>query len=234
VADDRIRVLLVDDEPLVRSGLAMLLDAHVDIDVVGEAGDGDAAVEAALSLRPTVVVMDVRMPGTDGVEATRRILADPAVERSSEVLGILMLTTFHDDEAVYAALREGASGFLLKSAASGDLIQAVRALARGQGWLDPAVTRRLLEEFAGRPRTGLPTPGEMAALTGREVEVLRLVAHGLSNTQIAGVLVISEATVKTHVGRILVKLGLRDRAQAVAAAYQTGLVLPTDRPAASR
>jgi DNA-binding NarL/FixJ family response regulator len=226
----RTRVLLTDDEPIVRAGLAMLLEVEPDLVVVGEAGDGAEAVDMAARLRPDVVVMDVRMPGVDGVEATRRLVADDFIDRVGQTVTVLVLTTFNEDAAVYAALRAGASGFILKSAAPGSLAAAIRAVAMGNAWLDPAVARKLLNEFAARPNPVLPTPERMRRLTRREIEVLTLIAHGLTNSAIAAQLVMSEATVRTHVGRILVKLGLHDRAQAVTAAYQSGLVLPGDRP----
>ncbi|MFD6433729.1 response regulator [Streptomyces venezuelae] len=221
-----IRVLIADDQAMVRSALAMLLTGEDGIEVVGEAADGAEAVARVAELRPTVVVMDVRMPGTDGVEATRQITADtfPGEAR------VLVLTTYNVSEAVYQALRAGASGFLLKDAAPGELVSAVRALAEGDGWLDPAVIADMLAEFAARPERIRPAPAELAALTGREREVLVLVAHGFSNAEIAAHLFIGEATVKTHMGRILLKLGVRDRAQAVAAAYQCGLVTPGSSP----
>ncbi|MET8689171.1 response regulator transcription factor [Streptomyces sp. NPDC004732] len=221
-----IRVLIADDQAMVRSALAMLLTGEDGIEVVGEAADGAEAVALAAGLRPTVVVMDVRMPGTDGVEATRQITADafPGETR------VLVLTTYNVSEAVYQALRAGASGFLLKDAAPGELVSAVQALADGDGWLDPAVIADMLAEFAARPERIRPAPAELAALTCREREVLVLVAHGLSNSEIAAHLFIGEATVKTHIGRILLKLGMRDRAQAVAAAYQSGLVAPGSSP----
>jgi DNA-binding NarL/FixJ family response regulator len=229
-----IRVLLADDEPLVRAGLAMLLGVEPGLTVVGEAGDGAQALELAARLHPDVVVMDVRMPGTDGVEATRRIVAEEFTGGGGGTVAVLILTTFNDDGAVYDALRAGASGFLLKSAAPAVLAQAVRAVAGGDAWLDPVVARKLLTDFAARPDPGLPTPAEMHRLTCREREVLVLLAHGLDNAAIAAHLVVSAATVKTHVGRILMKLGLRDRAQAVSAAYRSGLVNPTDQPPARR
>jgi DNA-binding NarL/FixJ family response regulator len=224
-----IRVLLADDQPLVRTGIAMLLTAEPDIQVAGEAGDGDQAIALARSAQPDVVLMDVRMPGTDGVEATRRITADGFSDSHDRPLKVLMLTTYHIDEAVYAALRAGASGFLLKDAAPTDLVAAVRAVATGDAWLHPAVARGLLAEFAARPEARLPAPAELARLTTREREVLALVAQGLSNMEIAAEIFVGEATVKTHFGRILMKLGLRDRAQAVATAYQCGLVQPPPR-----
>lgn len=203
--------MLVDDQPLVRAGLAMLLS---DFDVVGECGDGAAAVELARTLRPDVVLMDVRMPGMDGVEATARIDAK-----------VLILTTYHLDEAVFGALRAGAAGFLLKDAAPVELEMAVRAVAAGEAWLDPAVTRRLLDRF-GSLHEPLASPAELGTLTAREREVLALAARGLNNAEIAAELYIGEATVKTHLGHVLLKLGVRDRTQAVIAAYQTGLVQP--------
>jgi DNA-binding NarL/FixJ family response regulator len=232
--DDRIRVLLADDEPLVRAGLAMLLDTEADLVIVGEAGDGAEAVGLAARFQPHVVVMDVRMPGTDGVEATRQLVADAFIDRLGYPVAVLILTTFHDDVAVYAALRAGASGFILKSAAPHDLAAAVRAVGSGNGWLDPAVTKKLLADFAARPDPGLPSPAEMRRLTRRETEVLGLMAHGLANTAIAAELVVSEATVRTHLGRILVKLGLHDRTQAVVAAFKSGLVRPSDQPPSGR
>jgi DNA-binding NarL/FixJ family response regulator len=225
-----IRVLLADDQPLIRAGIAMLLAAEPDIEVTGEAGDGVEAVERARLLQPDVVVMDVRMPRADGVEATRRIAGDTFSADPDRPVKVLVLTTYNVDETVYAALRAGASGFLLKHAAPAELVGAVRAVAAGDGWLDPAITRQLIGEFAARPQTQVPTPAELDQLTARECEVLVLVAHGLSNAEIADWLVIGEGTVKTHFGRILMKLGIRDRAQAVATAYQTGLVKPGDRP----
>ncbi|MEN3358323.1 MAG: hypothetical protein V7637_2305 [Mycobacteriales bacterium] len=234
IAGHPIRVLLIDDEPLVRAGLAMLLAAEPDLDVAGEASDGSEGVSLAARLCPDVVVMDVRMPGTDGVQATRRLVSDEFASLAGGTVAVLILTTFNDDSAVYDALRAGASGFMLKTAAPAALAAAVRTVAAGEAWLDPAVARRLLADFAARPDPGLPTPTELQSLTCRETEVLVLLAHGLSNGEIARHLVVSEATVKTHIGRILMKLGLRDRAQAVAAAYKTGLVRPTDQPPARR
>ncbi|GAA0463784.1 response regulator transcription factor [Streptomyces olivaceiscleroticus] len=226
------RVLLADDEPLVRAGLAMLLQSEDDLVVVGEAGDGAQTIAQAARLCPDVIVMDVRMPGSDGVDTTRRLADDAFIDKVGCTAAVLILTTFNDDEAVYAALRAGASGFMLKNAAPNDLATAVRAVAKGDAWLDPAVARKLLVDFADRPNPVLPTSKEMERLTPRECEVLVLVAHGLTNQAIAEHLVVSNATVRTHLGRILVKLGLHDRAQAVAAAYQSGLVRPGDPPPA--
>jgi DNA-binding NarL/FixJ family response regulator len=222
----QISVLLADDEPLVRAGLAMLIDAEGDLTVVGEAGDGAQAVELVTRLRPDVVVMDVRMPGFDGVRAIRRLFSETFAEESQLTAAVLVLTTFNDDRAVHDALRAGASGFLLKNAAPKCLGDAIRAVAAGDAWLDPAVARTVLTGFVGRPESALPTAAELKVLTQREREVLALVADGLSNAAIAAHLVISNATVKTHLGRVLMKLGLHDRAQAVAVAYKFGLVHP--------
>jgi DNA-binding NarL/FixJ family response regulator len=225
-----IRVLLADDQPLIRAGIAMLLAAETDIEIAGEADDGVEAIEQARKLQPDVVVMDIRMPRADGVEATRRVTGDSFSANPDKPVKVLVLTTYNVDETVYAALRAGASGYLLKHAAPAELVRAVRAVAAGDGWLDPGITRQLIEEFAARPEPHVPTPAELDRLTARECEVLVLVAHGLSNSEIAEWLVIGEGTVKTHFGRILMKLAIRDRAQAVAAAYQTGLVRPGDSP----
>ncbi|MFI6906118.1 response regulator [Nonomuraea sp. NPDC050394] len=225
-----IQVLVCDDQPLIRAGLAMLLGAEEGILVVGESGNGLEAVEAARSLQPDVVLMDVRMPGLDGVQATREIAADGFAKDADRPIKVLILTMYNIDDAVYSALRAGASGFLLKDAAPQELIMAVRAVAAGDGYLAPSVTRRLLRDFASRPDPRIPTPAEMAALTAREREVLTHIAYGLSNQEIAAVLSVGEATVKTHFGRVLIKLGLRDRSQAIAAAYHSGLVLPGSGP----
>jgi len=225
-----IRALLADDQPLVRAGIAMLLEAEPDMEIVAEASDGAEAIALASSQQPDIVLMDVRMPGTDGVEATRRITADGFSHGCDHPVKVLILTTYHVDEAVYSALRAGASGFLLKDAAPTELVAAVRAVAAGEAWLHPAVARNLLAEFAARPESRLPAPAELKQLTAREREVLVLVAHGLSNTEIASQLYVGEATVKTHFGRVLMKLGLRDRAQAVATAYQSGLVRAGNTP----
>ena len=216
-----IRVLLADDQALVRTGFRMILKAEPDIDVVGEAADGAQAVDATRRLRPDVVVMDVRMPHQDGLEATRRILAAPNPRTR-----VLMLTTFDLDEYVYDALRAGASGFLLKDGPADQLVAAIRTVADGGALLAPTVTRRLIEEFARqRPETA-PAPAALADLTARERSVLLLLARGLSNAEVAAELVLGEATIKTHVARVLSKLGLRDRTQAVVYAYESGLVHP--------
>ncbi|MFV9671658.1 MAG: response regulator [Acidimicrobiia bacterium] len=220
-----IRVLIVDDQALIRSGLRMILEAEPGITVIGEAGDGREGVEAATRQRPDVVLMDIRMPVMDGIEATRRIKAS-ALDPKPRVL---ILTTFDLDEYVYAAIRAGASGFLLKDAPPDDLIHAIRVVARGEALLAPTVTRRLIEEFASRPEPDSGTEG-MDELTEREVEVLRSLAAGLSNAEIAEALFVSEATVKTHISHILAKLDLRDRVQAVVVAYESGLVRPGDNP----
>jgi DNA-binding NarL/FixJ family response regulator len=215
-----IRVLIADDQAMVREGFSVLLNAQPGIEVVGEAGDGRQAVTQVARLRPDVVLMDVRMPGLDGLDATRQITAADAAPK------VLILTTFDLDEYVYAALRAGASGFLLKTASAQVLADAVRVVAAGEAMLAPTVTRRLIAEFA---RLGpLAPPTRPDTLTARETEILTLIAHGLSNAEIAGRLVIAEQTVKTHIGRILTKLDLRDRTQAAVYAYNTGLVHPGD------
>jgi len=223
-----IRLVLADDDALVRAGIGMLLSAQPDLDVVAEVGDGAAAVEAVRRLRADVAVLDVRMPGMDGVEATRRLTGDAMTAALGRTVAVLVLTTFHVSEAVYAALRAGASGFVLKDAAPSELVSAIRAVAEGAAWLDPAVARQLIGEFARRPANVLPAPTEVAALTARERQVLVLMAHGMSNTEIARHLVVEAGTVKTHVSRILMKLGVRDRSQAVAVAYRSRLVGPDD------
>jgi len=216
-----LRVLLADDQALVRAGFRALLDAQPDIEVVDEAADGESAVAAAQSLLPDVVLMDIRMPGVDGLEATRRIAAD---ERLAGV-HIVILTTFDLDEYVFEALRVGASGFLVKDTEPAELIQAVRVAARGDGLLSPSVTRRLIAEFAAKARPATSRT-DLDTLTEREREVMALVAAGLSNEEIAQRLVVSPATAKTHVSRAMIKLGARDRAQMVVLAYETGLVRP--------
>jgi DNA-binding NarL/FixJ family response regulator len=220
-----IRVLLTDDQALVRSGFRLILERDAEIDVVGEAEHGDEAVELGLELRPDVVLMDVRMPVTDGIAATRRLFDDPAFTGR-----VLMLTTFDLDEYVYEAIRAGASGFLLKDVLPADLLHAVRLVNRGEALLAPSLTRRLLEEFVTRPRVTDVGATPFADLTERELEVALAVARGLSNAEIGTELFLSEATVKTHVTRVLGKLSLRDRVQVVVAAYETGLVQPGARP----
>ena len=212
-----IRVLLADDESMIRAGLRMVLEAEDDIEVVGEAADGERAVTATRTLKPDVVLMDVRMPGTDGLIATRRIVAaDPDVR-------IVVLTTFNEERYVQEALRAGASGFLLKVAPPERLVEAIRAVSRGEALLDPLVTRTVIAAFAGIPPVAGPPPG-LDRLTPREAEVLHMLARGLSNAEVATELVVSEATAKTHVARVLMKLGLRDRVHAVIYAYEYGLV----------
>jgi DNA-binding NarL/FixJ family response regulator len=211
-----IKVLIADDQALVRTGFRKILESEPDLQVVGEAADGGAAVEASLALRPDVVLMDIRMPRVDGLEATRRLAGKTRV---------LILTTFDLDEYVYAALRAGASGFLLKDAPADQLMTAIRVVAAGEALLAPSITRRLIQEFARRPPSNA-RPAELEALSPRELEVLRLVAQGLSNAEIAGQLYVGDATVKTHISRILQKLTLRDRVQAVVLAYESGLLQP--------
>ena len=217
------RCLIADDQAMVREGFAAVLGAQPGLQVVGQAADGADAVRLARHLRPDVVLMDVRMPVMDGLESARQILGNAAGPPRPRVL---MLTTFDLDDYVYEALRAGASGFLLKDATAAELVHAVRVVAAGDALLAPSVTRRLIADFARRPRPDPPFPVTVGALTQRETEVLRLIARGLSNTEISTTLVIAEQTTKTHVGRILAKLGLRDRAQAVVFAYETGLVTP--------
>jgi DNA-binding NarL/FixJ family response regulator len=217
-----IKVLIADDQALVRTGFRKILESEPDLEVVGEAGDGGEAVEASLLLRPDVVLMDIRMPRLDGLEATRLLAGKTRV---------LVLTTFDLNEYVYEALRAGASGFLLKDAPADQLVTAIRVLAAGEALLAPSITRRLIEEFARRPPSNA-RPAELEVLSPRELEVLRLVARGLSNAEIATELYVGDATVKTHVSRILQKLTLRDRVQAVVLAYESGLLQPGD-PTAS-
>ena len=215
-----IRVLLADDQALVRGGFRMILEAQPDIEVVGEADDGVQAVRQARSTSPDVVLMDIRMPLMNGIEATAE------VARQSPGTRVLILTTFDLDEYVYEAVTAGASGFLLKDVAPADLVHAVRVVASGDALVAPAITRRLLEQFVSRPKPGARTPAPLAHLTDREIEVLRLVARGLANAEIATALHLSQATVKTHMTKILGKLGVRDRAQAVVISYESGLVEP--------
>src|SRR6478752_4297714 len=233
-----IRVLLVDDQALVRAGFRMILDAEEDIEVVGEASDGEQAVFSAQQFKPDVILMDVRMPNMDGIEATRKIVAadgangaaasedaDPALDRPR----VLMLTTFELDEYVYESLRAGASGFLLKDVPADQLVAGIRVVAEGEALLAPSVTKRLISDFsAARAAKAMEEnpPAGLDELTTREMEVFKLIARGMSNHEIATELVVSETTVKTHVARILMKLGLRDRVQAVVLAYESGLVQP--------
>ncbi|GAA0256852.1 response regulator transcription factor [Actinomadura nitritigenes] len=219
-----IRVLVADDQDLVRAGFSMIIEARDDLTVVGEAGDGESAVRAAERLRPDVVLMDVRMPGVDGIDATRRITA------SDDPPKVIILTTFDLDEPLYAALRAGAAGFLLKDVRPDELAEAVRVVARGDALLAPSVTRRLLDRFTATEPRAPVRPEALAELTDREMQTLELVARAASNAEIAARLVVTEATVKTHVSSILRKLGLRDRVQAVVLAYDLGLVRP--RPSA--
>jgi DNA-binding NarL/FixJ family response regulator len=232
-----IRVLLVDDQALVRAGFRMILDAEDDIEVVGEASDGEQAVSSAARFNPDVILMDVRMPNMDGIEATRKIVSadgagaagsedpDPALDRPR----VLMLTTFELDEYVYESLRAGASGFLLKDVPADQLVAGIRVVAEGDALLAPSVTKRLISDFsaarAAKAAEENP-PAGLDELTTREMEVFKLIARGFSNAEIAAELIVSETTVKTHVARILMKLGLRDRVQAVVLAYESGLVQP--------
>lgn len=217
-----IRVVLADDQALVRTGFRLILAEADDIEVVGEAGDGAEAIQVTAAAHPDVVLMDIRMPGTDGISATRQIRAAAAAEPAPRVL---ILTTFDLDEYVFAGLRAGASGFVLKDALAPDLLSAIRAVASGAAVVAPAITRRLIERFIGdAPVDDRPTMAVLDVLTPREREVLSLIARGLSNTEIAARLFLSEGTIKTHVGRVLAKLGLRDRIQAVILAYEVGLI----------
>ena len=216
---DTIGVAVVDDQTLVRAGFRMILEIEPDLDVVGEASDGEAAVELVSTVRPDVVLMDVRMPGVDGIEATRRIFAEASCPTR-----VVMLTTFDMDEYVYAALQAGASGFLLKDVQPELLVAGIRAVHAGESLLAPSVTRRMIETFLERaPAVDPSARARVQSLTARELETLRLLARGLTNAEIASEFVVSETTVKTHVGRVLMKLGLRDRVQAVIYAYETGL-----------
>ncbi|MBI5089489.1 MAG: response regulator transcription factor [Actinobacteria bacterium] len=224
-SDNDIRVLLADDQAMVRAGFRMIIESEPDLCVVGEAADGREAVDAIDRCRPDVVLMDVRMPRMDGLEATAQITARPDAPR------VLMLTTFGAEDYVYTALRAGASGFLLKDAPAEQLIDAIRVIHRGDALLAPSVTRMLIADIARRPAAdpAAAAPG-LDELTDRELEVMRLLARGLSNAEIADALYLGEATVKTHVGRVLAKLDLRDRVQAVVVAYESGLVTPGDHP----
>jgi DNA-binding NarL/FixJ family response regulator len=219
-----VRILIADDQQLVRAGFALILKPHADLEVVGEASDGAEAVTLATRHRPDVILMDIRMPGMDGLEATRRVLADPALATTR----VLVLTTFDLDDYVYDALCAGASGFVLKDDPPEQLLSAIRIVAGGDALLSPAVTKHVIDQFTRTPRRERPT--QLDELTERELEVLRLIARGLSNAEIAGQLFISDTTVKTHITHILQKLDLRDRVQAVILAYQSGL---TDSPASA-
>lgn len=215
-----IRILVADDEALVRDGLRAIAELEGDINVIGEARDGGSAVTLARELRPDVVLMDVQMPGMDGIEATRRILA------AAEAPRVIVLTTFDRNEYVYEALRAGASGFLLKDVRRGQLVEAIKGVVAGDRIVAPEITRRLIEAFCRAPAPPGATPAALASLTARELEVLTLLGRGLSNVEIGGRLFVAETTAKTHVARILDKLDLRDRTQAVIAAYENGLVRP--------
>ena len=214
------RILLADDQALVRGGFRMILEAQPDLEVVGEASDGREAVAQSRELMPELVLMDIRMPGLDGIAATREISAQPRPPK------VLILTTFDLDEYVYEAMRAGASGFLLKDVSPGDLVRSIGVVMTGEALLAPVIVRRLVEQFINRPLQTTERRGAVAELTDREVDVLRLLARGLSNAEIADHLYLSAATVKTHVARVLTKLEVRDRVQAVIAAYESGLVLP--------
>ena len=216
-----IRIVLADDQALIRSGIRSLLDAEDDIEVVAEAADGQRAVALTAEHRPDIALMDIQMPVLDGVEATRQIVADQQLDQ----VRVVILTNFGLDEYIFAALRAGASGFLLKDTQPDELLQGLRVVMQGGALLSPAVTRRLISEFVARPPDAVAAAG-MATLTGREREVMALAAHGLSNDEIAGAMVLSPATVKTHVSRAMIKLGARDRAQLVVFAYQAGLIAP--------
>ena len=227
-----IRVLLVDDQALLRAGLRMLLGGEDDIEVVGEAADGEEAIAVALETRPDVVLMDIRMPGMDGVQATRCFAADACLD----AVRVLILTTFESDEYIFEALKAGASGYLVKDSDPAEVLRAVRLLASGDALLSPSITRRLIAEYAAWPERRRSTPSELDELTPREREVMALVAYGLTNGEIAQRLVISPATAKTHVSRTMMKLHARDRAQLVVLAYQVGLVSagqPSSAPAAA-
>ncbi|WP_225100110.1 response regulator transcription factor [Streptomyces sp. CoH27] len=216
-----IRVVLADDQPLVRSGLRVLMADHPDLQVVGEAATGDEAVQLVEDVDPDIVVMDIRMPGADGIEATRRITAGPAAAR------VLILTTFDEDDHVYGALRAGASGFVVKDMALDDILAAIRVVAAGDALIAPGVTRRLIADFAGRPTAAAQRPVRaLDGITEREREVLTLIGRGRSNTEIAEDLFITVATAKSHVSRLITKLGARDRVQLVITAYEAGLVTP--------
>lgn len=219
-----VRVLLVDDQALIRAGFRMILEAEEDIEVIGESANGVQALDSVKRLKPHVVLMDIRMPEMDGIEATKRIVETTG--ETDEPVRVLMLTTFELDEYVYDALRAGASGFLLKDVPADQLVDGIRLVASGEALLAPSVTRRLISEFSRVAPAERGTPPDLEELTPRELEVLMLIARGFSNAEIAEELIVSNTTVKTHVARILLKLGLRDRVQAVVRAYESGLVAP--------
>jgi DNA-binding NarL/FixJ family response regulator len=219
-----VRILLVDDQALIRAGFRMILEAEDDLEVVGECGDGTQAIDSVKRFAPDVVLMDIRMPEMDGIEATRRIVGGDG----ETAVKVLMLTTFDLDEYVYDALRAGASGFLLKDVPADQLVAGIRLVAQGDALLAPSVTRRLIQEFSRSSRGRGERPAGLDELTPREAEVFKLLARGMSNAEIAGDLIVSETTVKTHVARILMKLGVRDRVQAVVLAYESGVVAPGD------
>jgi DNA-binding NarL/FixJ family response regulator len=219
-----VRVLIADDQALIRTGFRMILDAEPGIEVVGEATDGAEALELAASLDPDVILMDIRMPNLDGLEATRRLTGGDSTSKDGPK--VLILTTFDLNEYVYEALRAGASGFLLKDTPPEQLVAGVQIVASGDALLGPSITRRLIEEFSRTRPVDTPPPPSVEELTARELEVLGLIAKGMSNAEIAAELVVSETTVKTHVARVLMKLGLRDRVQAVVLAYESGLIAP--------
>lgn len=228
---DAIRVIVVDDQPLARAGIKMLVQTEKDIDIIAEASDGEEALIQARAERPDVLLMDVRMPGTDGVEATRTVISEGLTRQDGQPIGIIILTTYDVDEAVYAALRAGASGFVIKDAAPAEIVAAIRAVAGGEAWLDPTITRRLLDEFSTRSEPYTAASAQMNLLTPREREVLILLAEGLTNSAVSNKLHISEATVKTHLAHVMTKLGVSDKTKAVIAAYRSGLVrLPSPRP----
>ncbi len=225
------RVLVAEDQPLVRGGIVMLLSGHDDIDVVAEAADGNQALHEASATKPDLVVLDLRMPGLDGVEVTRRLVSDPPQgEGADQLVKVLVLTTFDDDDSVYGALRAGASGFLMKDGAPRHLVEAVRAVAAGDSWLDPSIAGKVIRVLHDTPRAGSWSSELVDRLSPREREILVLIAHGMTNSQITDQLTLSEATVKTHVSRILMKTGCRDRAQAVVLAYRSGFVSAPPSP----
>jgi DNA-binding NarL/FixJ family response regulator len=224
-----VKVLLVDDQALIRAGFRMILDAEQDIEVVGECADGTQALDSVKRLKPDVVLMDIRMPEMDGIEATARIVRGDG----DQPVRVLMLTTFDLDEYVYDALRAGASGFLLKDVPAEQLVEGIRLVAAGEALLAPTVTKRLIQEFSRTPPAQRELPPSLEELTPRELEVFKLIARGLSNAEIAAELIVSDTTVKTHVARILMKLDLRDRVQAVVLAYESGVVAPGDPSPAS-